>query len=180
MENTQPKSAYKIQFEGSFTRLKLTPIWKAVAEPKCRFFVWTLLHKKILAANNLMKHNWTNDPICKLCGVEPETLTHLCKDCPFSKHVWSYLKQWLDLSILDSVGITGSLHSYWRKCRVKFDRRQRKRIDGILIYFWWNLWKERNRRTFQQKSLQPIQVALLCKDEIQQYQMATRPIVGDD
>jgi len=55
-----------------------------------------------------------------------------------------------------------------------------KRIDGILIYFWWNLWKEQKRRTFQQKSLQPIQVALLCKDEIQQYQMATRPIVGDD
>jgi hypothetical protein len=114
-----------------------------------------------------MKRNWANDPICKLCGVEPETPTHLCKDCPFSKHVWSYVKKWLNLSILDSMGMTGSLHGYWRKCRVKFDRRQRKRIYGILIYFCWNISKERNRRTFQQKSLQPIIVALLCRDEIQ-------------
>jgi peptidoglycan/LPS O-acetylase OafA/YrhL len=26
-------------------------------------------------------------------------------------------------------------------------------VDGILIYFWWNIWKERNRRIFQQKIL---------------------------
>jgi uncharacterized membrane protein len=50
-----------------------------------------------------------------------------------------------------------------------------KKIDGVMIYFWWNVWKECNRKTFQQKHQQPIQVAQLCKDEIQQYQMATRP-----
>jgi len=31
--------------------------------------------------------------------------------------------------------MTGSLHGYWRKCIVEFDRRQRKRIDGILDLF---------------------------------------------
>ena len=36
------------------------------------------------------------------------------------------------------------------------------------------------RRTFQQKSLQPRQIALLCKDEIQQFQWATRPIAGGE
>ena len=24
-----------------------------------------------------MKRNWANDPICKLCGIDPETPTHL-------------------------------------------------------------------------------------------------------
>jgi hypothetical protein len=42
------KSAYSIQFEGSYTKLRIMPIWKARAEPKCHFFAWTLLHKKIL------------------------------------------------------------------------------------------------------------------------------------
>ena len=91
------KSAYNIQFQGAFNKLKLMPIWKAKAEPKCRFFAWTLLHKKILTANNLPKRHWPHDPICKLCGCEPETPTHLCKDCFFSKQVWSILKQWLGL-----------------------------------------------------------------------------------
>jgi hypothetical protein len=130
----------------------LTPIWKAQAEPKCQFFAWTLLHKKILTANNLMKRNWANDPIYKLCGMDPETPTHLCKDCTYAKQVWSYLKQWLNLYVLNSVGMNGSLHGYWRKCRAKFDRSERRKIDGVMIYFWWNVWKERNRRTFQQKT----------------------------
>jgi hypothetical protein len=51
------QSAYLIQFEGTFCKLRITPIWKAKAAPKCRFFAWTLLHKKILTANNLMKRN---------------------------------------------------------------------------------------------------------------------------
>jgi hypothetical protein len=130
------KSAYNIQFVGSFSNLKLIPIWKAQAEPKCRFFAWTLLHKKILTANHLMKRNWANDPICKLCGIDPETPTHLCKDCTYSKQIWSYLKQWLNLSALNSVGMNGSLHGYWRKCQAKFDRSEHKKIDGVMIYFW--------------------------------------------
>jgi hypothetical protein len=106
------KSAYHIQFEGTFNRLKIMPIWKAKAEPKCKFFTWTLLHKKILTANNLMKRHWPNDPICKLCGNDPETHTHLCKDCTFTKQVWSVIKSWFGLSILDTISINGSLHGY--------------------------------------------------------------------
>jgi hypothetical protein len=69
----------------------------------------------------------------------------------------------------------GSLHSYWRKCRTKIDREHRKTFDGVMIYFWWNVWKECNRRTFQNKSMQPNQVVMLCKEDLQQYQLATRP-----
>jgi hypothetical protein len=48
-------SAYKIQFSTNFCKIKFNPIWKAKIEPKCRFFVWTLLHNKILTADNLQK-----------------------------------------------------------------------------------------------------------------------------
>lgn len=168
------KSAYRVQFEGSYSKLRIMPIWKAKAESKCRFFAWTLMHKKILTANNLIKRNWPNDPICKLCGVEPETPTHLCKDCHFSKQVWSLLKSWFGLSAIDVVGGNGSIHGYWRRCRMQVHKPQRRSFDGIMIYFWWNVWKERNRRTFQNKSLQPTAVALLCKEEIDQFNLATR------
>ena len=66
------KSAYGIQFQGSFSKLRILPIWKAKAEPKCKFFTWTLLYKKILTANNLIKRNWSNEPTCKACGIYPE------------------------------------------------------------------------------------------------------------
>jgi len=94
------------------------------------------------------------------------------KDNNTSLQGWSDLKQWLSLTAIDIVSMTGSIHSYWRKCRAKIDKGRRKTFDGIMIYFWWNVWKERNRRIFQNKSLQPRQVALLCKEEVEQYQLA--------
>lgn len=124
-----------------------------------------------------MKRNWPNDPVCKLCGVDPKTPTHLCKDCPYSKQVWEQLKTWFQLLVIDTVPITGSIHSYWRKCRTKFERRLRKTFDGIIIYSWWNIWKERNRKTFQQASLQAFQVASMCKEDICRYHFASRPNV---
>ena len=77
--------------------------------------------------------------------------------------------------MIDTIGMAGSLHTYWRKCRAKIDQDQRRRFDGTIIYFWWNIWKERNRRIFQQQNLQPIQVASLCKDDITQYCLAMAP-----
>lgn len=130
------RSAYRIQFEGSYSKLCIMPIWKARTEAKCRFFAWTLLHKKILTANNLIKRNWPNDPICKLCGVDLENPTHLCKDCPYSQEVWSTLKSWFGLSILNTVVDNGSLHGYWRRYRKQIDKTHKRSFDGIMIYFW--------------------------------------------
>lgn len=64
------KSAYRIQFLGDSNKLNISPLWKARAEPKCRFFAWTLMLGKILTADNLQKKGWQNDPICKLCNNE--------------------------------------------------------------------------------------------------------------
>jgi hypothetical protein len=74
--------------------------------------------------------------------------------------------------------MVGSLHSYLRKCRSRFDKDQTRAFDGIIIYFWWNVWKKWNRRTFQNKTLQPSQVALLCKEDLEYYQLVTRANVG--
>jgi hypothetical protein len=173
------KSAYQIQFVGTFSKIRITPIWKARVESKCRFFAWTLMHKKILMASNLLKRGWTDETDCKFCGVALETPIHLCKDCPFTKQVWGIIKQWFNLAATDSVSDAGSLHGYWWKCRRRFGKNERRNIDGIFIYFWWNIWKERNRRCFQQKLLNPTQVATLCKDDIMQHRMAMAPTADD-
>lgn len=135
------KSALLVQFAGRFSKIKITHIWKAKAEPKCRFFAWTLLHKKILTANNLLKRGWTDETDCRLCGNDLETPVHLCKDCPFTKEVWEILKQWFQLTAMQSVNISGSLHSFWWRCRRRFDKKERRNVDGIFVYFWWNIWK---------------------------------------
>jgi hypothetical protein len=36
---------------------RATPVWKALVEPKCRFFAWLFLHGKVLMAGNMIKRN---------------------------------------------------------------------------------------------------------------------------
>jgi len=49
------RSAYRIQFKGSFARFRRDQIWKAHAENKCKVFTWILIHEKILTTDNLQK-----------------------------------------------------------------------------------------------------------------------------
>jgi hypothetical protein len=44
------RSAYRIQFKGSYGIFKTDLIWKAQAENKCKVFAWILVQKKVLTA----------------------------------------------------------------------------------------------------------------------------------
>lgn len=125
-----------------------------------------ILHQKILTASNLIKRNWPNDPLCKLCGMGPEMPQHLCKDCTFTKETWAILQGWCGITHIRNIDPAGSVYKYWRKCRATFDKPTKKVFDGIIIYFWWHIWKERNGRTFQLKTRSPRDVARLCKDDM--------------
>jgi hypothetical protein len=133
--------------------------------------------KVLLSCSNARTHylvrskGWTDETNRRLCGNDLETPVRWCKDCPFAEEVWENLKQWLQLTVIQTANTAGSLHSFWWRCRRKFDK-ERRNVDGIFIYFWWNIWKERYRRQFQRKSLNPTQVAILCKDDISQHRLA--------
>jgi hypothetical protein len=146
------------------SRIKIEPIWKAKAEPKCCFFAWTLLHEKILTANNLQNRGWDHNPICPLCHIDPETPSHLCKDCSYSKSIWRTLLHWTNLNSLANLNHDGQLYTWWRRCRLRIDKPRRRLFDGLVVYFWWNIWKERNRRIFQNSGNDQLVVAHQIKE----------------
>jgi hypothetical protein len=47
-------------------------------------------------------------------------------------------------------------------------------LTGLCCIFWWNIWKEHNRRTFQHNSLQVAEVASLITNDFKSYQDARR------
>lgn len=157
-------SAYQIQFATNFSKMKISPIWKAKAEPKCRFFAWTLLHKRVLTADNLQKRGWPSNPICCLCNSSPETSVHLCKDCTFTEKVWDKIMNWTNLSFLQGTQNSGSLYTWWKSLRNRCSKDTRKFFDGLMIYFWWHIWLERNRRVFQGQQRDIEQVAFSIKE----------------
>ena len=103
------KSAYGIQFVGSYCTFNSKAIWKAKAEGKHRFFGWLLLQQKIQTADILLVKGIPCNPVCCLCDQAPETAAHLCLHCPFAQEVWFLVHTWTG----------GSSLCHRRECRFR-------------------------------------------------------------
>ena len=47
-------------------------------------------------------------------------------------------------------------------------KEKRREASGAIIYSMWGVWKERNIRVFQNTALQPLAVAAMVKEDIDQ------------
>jgi hypothetical protein len=61
--------------------------------------------------------------------------------------------------------------SWWEKVVTVVPLTERKRFNGMVIYTFWNLWKERNRRIFNNYE-SVMQVAARIKYDIEQRRRA--------
>lgn len=107
------KSAYEVQFEGSYCSFNCKAIWKTRAEGKHRVFAWLLIQQRVLTADRLLARNWPWSPTCPLCDQLPETAEHLCLHCVFARELWFRLRDW-----------TNGLVSIPQ--------------DGVSLELWWN------------------------------------------
>jgi hypothetical protein len=82
-------STYNCQFLGSMVFFSPSAIWRATYEPKCRFFGWLAMHNKVLTADNMLKKNWTCDPVCQLYSCLEESTPHLLTRCNYSEATWN-------------------------------------------------------------------------------------------
>jgi hypothetical protein len=120
-------STYEAQFLGAFPRYCASSIWKARAQPRCRFFAWLTVQGKAPTADILMAKNWSCDPDCPLCFCLGETNEHLLTVCNFTEAVWDLVAH--DLPI-HYHSIMGPLFS---GCRLRAEGDQRSRNGFALL-----------------------------------------------
>ncbi|WVZ78536.1 LOW QUALITY PROTEIN: hypothetical protein U9M48_026231, partial [Paspalum notatum var. saurae] len=107
---------------------------------------------KILTADKLIQRHWPCDPIYMLCEQEEETAVHLCLKCPFTLQPPS-----LEVQNIEEWGVAALKNN---------SKENQKSCAGIFMYISWNIWKERNRRIFEGKSISPQAVLHLAKEEM--------------
>jgi hypothetical protein len=64
-------------------RLRQTNL-EVKAPMKCRLFMWLVVHRRCLTANNHQKRNWPHTPVCVLCQAADEDCTHLFLHCRYT------------------------------------------------------------------------------------------------
>lgn len=159
------KSAYVIQFAGSYCSFNCQAIWKAKAEGKHSFFVWLLVQERIQTADNLRLKGIQCDPICCLCDQELETASHLCLHCVYAREVWSLVSAWTGGMV--AVPTLEVDIKEWRNSVIQAaEAAVRPKVAAILMYTSWNIWNERNRRVFQGVMQSPTRILGLIKAEM--------------
>jgi hypothetical protein len=111
--------------------------------------------------------NWPHQDHCVMCNGSLETGLHLCLLCPVAKKVWCLVLAWehFDTDLIRHQTQLTEIRTWWEQAATKVPRERRRHFNGVVIYTMWNIWKERNRRIFQDTVMDARQVALKAKED---------------
>lgn len=166
-------SAYRAQFSDLQKPFDTEHLWKAKAESKVILFAWTAMHEKALTADILDAKGWENNVVCPLCLEQAETNYHPTIDCQFAREVLTHICGWMNMAgLLMPEDAPRRVAEWFKQAAVSVDNTNRKKNCGAILYVWWNVWKERNRRIFQGQEKNALHVAMLTKEEIDAFNWA--------
>jgi hypothetical protein len=150
-------SAYGAMFFGCSRPLGARQVWKTSAPPRTKLFFWLVLHKKCWTADRRWRHGLQDGNSCIMCDQGAETMDHIILGCVFSREVWSSCLRTYHLHQAVSVQ-EQDIMIWWTNTRKLLPKQIRRGFDSLFFLVAWNLWKERNARTFGRTPRQPAEL----------------------
>jgi hypothetical protein len=113
----------------------------------------------------MIKKSWPCDYYCSLCLCMHETTDHLLTKCNYIEATWNLIAPKFQLRAYSVMGhLEGPLEWVWELLQVGSKSLKRTNL-GIFFTFWWLIWKEHNRRVFENKELSSFHLSSLIVDE---------------
>jgi hypothetical protein len=106
------------------------------------------MYNKALTADNMAMKNWSCDPTCALCFCMLETTDNLLTECNFTEALWNPVSDRYNQPGFGQLRAKGGPMEWVRELSNSSARKEARAKLGIPFYFWWHVWKERNRRVF--------------------------------
>ncbi|KAK0578627.1 hypothetical protein LWI29_013416 [Acer saccharum] len=120
-------------------------IWKLKIPPKILYFIWTLVHERILTNHHRTVRGMSNDPFCPRCNVGIESIDHLLWGCRDAKFIWENVSA----GSTSSSAYRGDLVS-WLEGNLQCGVLSVDKIPNYLYFacVLWYLWKWRCNKVF--------------------------------
>ncbi|XP_075665589.1 uncharacterized protein LOC142635288 [Castanea sativa] len=116
-------------------------VWKVKIPRRVSFFVWTAIWDKILTGDNLRCRGMVFVDWCIMCRCNGETVDHLLLHCGKAYRLWSLF----GISWVLPRSVADMLFGWWN-----WLEKHSSRIWHLApLCLMWSLWRERNRRTFE-------------------------------
>ncbi|KAL0411967.1 UNVERIFIED_CONTAM: hypothetical protein Slati_3786400 [Sesamum latifolium] len=122
-------------------------IWKAFIPSKYSFILWLGLRGRLAARDRLAFLQ--EEHSCSFCINTIESASHLFFACPFSAHVWTDIRQWLDISRRMSTLPSAVKWLKKEKTGSFVQNKVRAITSACTIY---SLWRHRNEVIFEGKA----------------------------
>jgi hypothetical protein len=74
-----------------------------------------------------------------------ETTPHILIECNYTEAVWNLVVDKIDLPMYSNLSVSDNPMDWVQSLVRTGSKRDRKKNLGVLITFWWLIWKERNR-----------------------------------
>lgn len=127
-----------------------TGIWNLQAPQRLKFFLWLVVHERLMTNAHRVQRNLATDPSCRICSHHEEDINHILRHCNLAKEVWANL-----LSPQQASTFFGLPLRTWISSNIEPGGSNPK--DWPLVFtttVWW-LWKWRNHRCFEDLTYKP-------------------------
>ncbi|KAF5447618.1 hypothetical protein F2P56_033158 [Juglans regia] len=136
-------------------------MWSMNVPAATKLFVWRAVSDLLPTRKNLWKKKIVEDPLCPICNLNEETISHVMWSCPATVDVWgdtrspiskwpsgdcNFEQKWLDL------------------CRV-MDQESMEKVAVIMRGIWYR----RNKYVFENKFWRPGNVVQMAVTGLEDY-----------
>lgn len=135
-------------------------LWKIGATSNALSVGWKVLLNRIQTRDNLMRRQIPiTDPLCPLCGVVHESVSHLFLLCPHVLQVWSLVLDWLGFCFVAPASVKDhflQFHGLWSSS-------PKAGLFTVWLAVIWHVWMGRNGKIFKDANFDPQSVFELAR-----------------
>jgi hypothetical protein len=113
-------------------------LWKTVAPPRVKFFLWLVMRGRCWTAHRRWRHGPQESNTCIICDQAVETKDHIILGCVFSSEVWASCLRRFRLQ--DRVLVQESdIMQWWMDSRRCLPKSIRHGFNSLFFLVGWTL-----------------------------------------